>query len=507
MRLFNIVVLIVMFSPDMGDGCASAETTRPNILLAISDDQTWRHAGAYGDETASTPAFDRVAREGVLFNYGFCSAPTCSPSRAAILTGQDFWRLESGANLFGALQDKYPVYPRLLEAAGYYVGHTGKARGWNPKLSGRANHPAGDAFNRLRLKSVPAAGISKIDYAANFEAFLESRPNGKPFCFWYGAIEPHRFYESGSGLRSGKKLENATVPAFFPDVPQVRGDILDYYVEIEWFDRHLARIITLLEERGELDNTMIVVTSDHGMPFPRAKTNLYDYGTRVPLAICWPAKVAGRRVIDDFVNLTDLAPTFLEAAGLEVPSEVTGRSLMKILESAKQGRVDPQRDKVVIGRERHGYNRVPHVGYPCRAIRNYDYLYIRNFKPDRLPGFDTDGGITRSYMLANRHTAQGQRFFRLWFGPRPMDELYDCRADPDQIRNLVDEPAYADVHRKLAAELDAHLRKAGDPRVLGTGDVFETYTYFGRDGSQKPFFDEIRKELAVEAGRPPTRRP
>ncbi|HIK91134.1 MAG TPA: heparan N-sulfatase [Planctomycetes bacterium] len=502
MRYFQIAVLsvVILLFPD--NWLAAAEPARPNILLAISDDQTWRHAGAYGDTVVSTPAFDRVAREGVLFNYGFCSTPSCSPSRAAILTGQDFWRLKSGANLFGALPNNHLVYPRLLEAAGYYVGHTGKARAWNQKLSGRAKHPAGDAWNQKRLKSAPAAGISRIDYAENFEAFLKSRPKGKPFCFWYGSIEPHRFYEAGSGVRSGKNLKDVIVPAFFPDVPQVRADILDYYVEIEWFDRHLARIIEMLEERGELNNTIIVVTSDHGMPFPRAKTNLYDYGVRVPLAIRWPAKVAGKRVVNDFVNLTDLAPTFLEAAGLDIPAAMTGRSLMKILTSTKQSRIELQGDRVFFGRERHGYNRVPHVGYPCRAIRNYKYLYIHNFKPDRLPGFDTDSGITKSHMLANRHDAAGKRNFHLWFGPRPAEELYDCLKDPDQIRNLADDPAYEETRRELAVALDAHLRKTGDPRVLGQGDEFDTYPYFGPDRSKKAYFQKLRKELQSDRTSP-----
>ena len=496
---YVVLNLIMIGLVSVGSRFAYSDAARPNILLATSDDQSWCHTGAAGDKAVSTPAFDRVAREGVLFRYAFCSAPSCSPSRAALLTGQDFWRLESAASLFGALKQKYPVYPRLLEAAGYFVGHTGKARSWNAKLSGRSRHPAGDAWNRCRQSSVPASGIDKTDYAANFEAFLDSRPEGKPFCFWFGAIEPHRAYDPGSGVRSGKMLGDADVPGFFPDVPEIRGDILDYYVEIEWFDSHLGRIIGLLEERGELDNTLIVVTSDHGMPFPRAKTNLYDYGARVPLAIRCPVLVRGGRVIDDFVNLTDLAPTFLDAAGLAVPTEMTGRSLTTILRSGKQGRVDRQRDRVVFGRERHGWNRVPHIGYPCRAIRTKDHLYIRNFKPDRLPGFDTDGGITRSYMLDHRHAGEGRRLFQLWFGQRPGEELYDCRTDPGQIRNLAGDPGFDDIRRRLAAELDSHLRHSGDPRVVGGGDVFDGYPYFGPDKSKDAFFHAMRNELLPNA--------
>ena len=320
---------------------------RPNILVAISDDQGWPHASAYGCRFVNTPAFDRVAREGVLFTSAFCTSPSCSPSRAGLLTGLNMWQMEEGGLLWSTLPAKYDVYPDLLEAHGYHIGHTNK--GWGPgsiEASGRTRNPAGPAYNRCRNQP-PTAQMSKIDYAANFGEFLAARRPGQSFCFWYGAKEPHRVYEKGSGLRAGKRLEDVDVPPYLPDCEEVRGDLLDYALEIEWFDTHLGRMLRRLDDAGELDNTIVVVTGDNGLPFPRAKANLYAHGLHVPLAVRWGSRVPAGRTVTDFVSFIDLAPTFLEAAGLVVPPHVTGRSLMPVLTSAAAGRVDPSRDQVV----------------------------------------------------------------------------------------------------------------------------------------------------------------
>ena len=364
-----------------------------------------------------------------------------------------------------------PVYPLLLENAGYHVGHWRKC--WGPgqlEPGGYVEkHPGGK------------------EYIGGFKEFLDARPEGSPFCFWLGTSDPHRPYEEGTGEASGIDIDSIQVPGFFPDDKEIRSDIADYYYEVQRFDRECGEALKLIEEIGEIDNTIVVMTGDHGMPFPRCKTSLYDYGVRMPLAIRWPARAKGGRVVQDFVNLTDMAPTFLNAAGLKPPAEMTGRSLLPVLTSGKAGRVDPARDKVVVGRERHGWNREPNVGYPMRAIRTHRHLYIRNFHPERRPGFDIDSGPTRSYMLAHRDDERGRRLHQLWFERRPAEELYDCEKDPFQIHNLSDQPQHAAVQRELAAQLDAHLKKAGDPRVMGKGDVFDTYRYYGRPSGARLF--------------------
>ncbi|MBZ0258923.1 sulfatase, partial [bacterium] len=314
---------------------------RPNILFAISDDQSWPHASAYGSRMVNTPAFDWVAREGCLFSNAYASAPQCSPNRASILTGRPIWSLEEAGTHSSYFPKKWTVYPDLLEDAGYYIGYTGKA--WGPgnwQDAGRKRNPGGEQFSDIRAKDLPK-GINPLDYAANFEAFMKDKPADSPFYFWYGCYEPHRVYQQGIGQDAGKKLTDAEVPPFLPDNGVIRGDLLDYAYEIEWFDAHLMRMLNLLKERGELDNTLVIVTSDNGMPFPGAKATLYEYGIHMPLAIRWPAGMKGGRKIDDFVPFIDFAPTLLEAAGVEVPNGVMGRSFLDVLASNQSGQVDP----------------------------------------------------------------------------------------------------------------------------------------------------------------------
>ena len=478
----------------------AATSPRPNILFAIADDWSWPFASIAGDKTAQTPNFDRIAREGVLFRQAHTAAPTCTASRGSILTGQWFARLESGGDLWSALPAKFEVYPDLLERAGYSVGFTGK--GWGPgnyQAGGRTRNPAGPEFNQ-RTAELANRDISKLDYARNFEDFLGGRTAGQPFCFWYGGHEPHRTYEVGSGLRAGKRLADVRIPTGLPDSPEVRGDLLDYALEIEWFDTHLGRMLRMLEQAGELDNTLIVVTGDNGLPFPRAKANLYGNGTHVPLAVRWGSKVPGGRVVDDFVSLPDLAPTFLQAAGLQPTSAMTARSFLDILTGKQSGFVDPRRDRVFSGRERHTLAQPDSTaGYPMRSIRTREFLYVRNYRPERYPvGVDTkaanayrdiDPGLTKQYMMDHRGEVSVANLFELGFGRRPAEELYELRADPAEQKNLVGEPARAAIKTRLAAELDSQLNAWKDPRALGRGDEFDTYPYYGSQDATD-FFDK-----------------
>ena len=479
----------------------AAPDSRPNILLAIADDWSWPFSSLAGDKTAKTPSFDRIAREGVLFPCAYTVAPTCTASRGSILTGQWFARLEEGGDLWSTLPAKFDVYPDLLEHSGYLVGFTGK--GWGPgeiKPGGRTRNPAGPEYNH-RTNPTPTTGIANIDYTKNFADFLARRSQGQPFCFWYGGHEPHRPYEAGTGLRSGKRLADVRLPGGLPDSPEVRGDLLDYALEIEWFDTHLGRIVKMLEEAGELDNTIIAVTGDNGLPFPRAKANLYDNGTHVPLAVRWGAKVPGGRTVEDFISLSDLAPTFLQAAGLEPTPAMTARSFLDILTSAKSGRVDSRRERVFTGRERHTMAQADGntAGYPMRAIRTRDYLYIRNYRPERFPaGVDThaanayrdiDPGPAKNYMMEHRGDPGVANLYELGFGKRPADELYDLRSDPTEMRNLASDSSRKDIKTRLAAELEAQLKNWRDPRVLGGADPFDSYPYYG-SLSEKDFFDK-----------------
>ena len=267
------------------------------------------------------------------------------------------------------------------------------------------------------------------------------------------------------------------------------------------FDTALGLLLKKLEAIGELQNTMVVVSGDHGIPgFTHGKTNLYDFGTNVPLAIRWPVRAPGGRVVKDFVNLMDLAPTFLETGITKIPEVMTGRSLVNVLVSQKDGWVDPVRDFVVTGRERHvATARAGNLPYPQRALRTEDYLYIRNFKPDRWPEgdplglaegkvpseeeltedtratfADVDAGPTKAWVVLNRKdkSAQGPKYYQWAFGKRPAEELYDLSEDPDQVKNLAGESGYAEIQKKMAERLMSILKDANDPRVTGDGSTF-----------------------------------
>ncbi|MBI4876862.1 MAG: sulfatase, partial [Acidobacteria bacterium] len=363
---------------------------RLNILFAIADDQSWLHTSSAGDLVVKTPAIDSVAEKGVLFTNAISGSPGCAPSRAAILTGRGPWQLEEGGTHASLFPGKLRVYPDLLREAGYHTGMSGKGAGpANWRDAGWKHNPAGAEYNRLRFDQTPA-GISPVDYAANFDQFLKERPAGQPFCFWYGGHEPHRAYGQGSGARSGKRLDQVRVPSFLPDTPEVRGDILDYYQEIEWFDRQLGKMLARLEEIGELDRTLVLATADNGMPFPRSKANLYEYGIHLPLAVSCPGRFKGGRKVEDLVSFMDFAPTLLEAAGLKPPEIMTGKSFLEVLASGRSGRVDARRTRAFSGRERHSHARRDNLGYPARALRPPEYLYIRNFAPDRWPAGDPE---------------------------------------------------------------------------------------------------------------------
>jgi N-sulfoglucosamine sulfohydrolase len=454
---------------------------RPNILFLLADDWAWPHASCLGYAAVKTPTFDRLAREGVLFRNAHCAAPSCSASRAAMLTGQWPWRLEDGVNLRGSLSTKYTVYPELLERAGYFIGLNGK--GYGPGgLADRSQNAAGPNY-------------------PSFPAFLAARPQGKPFCFWFGCHKPHRPYRAGSGVRNGLDPAKVVVPPYLPDNEVVRSDICDYLAESQDFDRQAGVILAALDRIGELDDTLIVMSGDNGWPFPRSKATLYDSGTHQPLAIRWGQAPAGR-TIDDFVSLADLAPTFLEAAGLAVPKNMTARSLAPLLRSAKSGRVEPQRDHVLTCMETHVPCRLladgSLGGYPMRSILTKDFHYIRNYRADRWPAgdppgpaasltfdllakdtraafADVDAGPAKAWLVMHRNEPAVRPFAQRAFGKRPARELYDVRHDPYELKNVAEEPAFQETASSLDARLTAELKAMGDPRATGGGDEFDRY--------------------------------
>ena len=473
---------------------AAAADERPNIFIAISDDQSWLDASAYGSKMAITPNFDRVAKEGVLFTQAFCPSPGCSPSRAAFLTGLNTWQIEHAGTHASYFDPKYETFPKRLAAAGYFVGHTGK--GWGPgdaRKLGWPENPAGPKFGGK-------------GYAGAFEKFLSERPKDQPFCFWFGSSDPHRGYAKGSGLKKGKKLEDAEVPPFLPDTPEIRSDMLDYAFEVERFDDDLGKMLALLEESGELDNTLLIVTSDNGCPIPRAKANCYEHGIHMPLAIRFGKKIPAGRVVDDLVGFTDLTATIYDITGAK-PSEnfeLVGESIRNILESEESGVVDASRTAVYSARERHSSSRFNSLSYPQRCIRTHDYLLIINFHPERWPAgpgqkfdrvvYDKNGDVVSSklsgehsgyhdidacpsltFLIQNSDNPEIAKYLDLAVARRPKYELFDIRSDPGCLHNLAGQDEFAKTEAKLRTQLETYLKQTGDNRITGEGDIWETY--------------------------------
>ncbi len=473
----------------MVSATAAAESRGPNILFALADD--WGlHAGAYGTKWVSTPAFDRVAADGLLFSNAYTPTAKCAPSRSSILTGRNPWQLKEAVNHLCHFPAEFITTFEALAAHGWFTGHT--LKGWSPgsavDTAGQHRQMTGPAFNAHKAPP-PTSGISDNDYARNFEAFLDAAPEGAPWCFWYGSIEPHRTYEYGSGAaKGGRKITDIDrVPGYWPDHETVRNDLLDYAFEIEHFDRHLARMLATLDERGLLENTLVIVTSDNGMPFPRVKGNTYDFANHLPLAMMWKGGILHPgRVIDDFISFIDFAPTFISLAGLQWSetgmAAPEGRGLSYLFRTEKSGTVDATRDHVLVGRERNDIGRPQDAGYPTRGIIRDGWLYLRNFEPDRWPAcnpetgyLDCDGGATKTFLLESRRKNGGDPYWSLCFGKRPGEELYHLRDDPDCLRNLAGDAEAAAKRVALATEMTERLKKQGDPRVLGQGGQIDRY--------------------------------
>lgn len=465
---------------------AAAKT--PNIIFAISDDQSFPHASIYGTKWVKTPAFDRIAREGLLFMNCYTPNAKCGPSRSIIVTGRNSYQLEQAANHISDFPDKFKSFMEIIrDHTNYVVGHTGKTV--SPMKIPKGRQLAGPSWSKAKLKPGKPS-MSNNDYAENFKLFMEAKPQDRPFAFWYGCTEPHRGYKYGLGIeKGGKSIDQIDrVPGYWPDNETVRTDMLDYAYEIEHFDEHLGKILSYLEKVGELDNTIIVVTSDNGMPFPRCKGNQYEISNHLPLAIMWPKgiKNPGRK-ITDYVSFIDFAPTFLDLAGVNDPAKhgmqpMQGKSLRPIFDSSKSGRVEAWRDHVILGQERHDYGRPGEVGYPVRSIIKDGFYYIHNFKPERWPScnpetgyLQVDGSPTKTTVLEMRRKGESDHYWKLCFGKRPAEELYNLGKDRDCIQNLASNPEYESILKQLKQQLFKELKDQGDPRMFGNGDIFDNY--------------------------------
>ena len=467
------------------------DSQRPNVLLIVSDDQSYPYAGAYGCPWVRTPGFDRIASEGILFNRCYTPNAKSAPSRACMLTGRYSWELGALANHIPIWpDDRYPTVFEVLAEAGYEVGFTGK--GWAPgepgSREGKPRRLTGRPWQKRLVQEPPTTELGKWDYAANFADFLEhAGSSGRPWLFWMGIREPHRKYQYGSGISVGGKstADIDRVPSYWPDCDSVRVDMLDFAYEIEYYDDHVTRSLELLEQSGALDNTIVIITSDNGMPFPRRKGNSYEGSVHLPLAVMWPRGITSPgRVSDDYVSVVDFVPTILEAAGLDAGAlgmeSLSGVSMCSIMRGRSNGR-----DHLLLGRERHDAARPEDAGYPIRGMLRSGLLLLENARPDLWPagnpefGYrDADSSPTKSFILNEKRSGADSLYWEACFGMRPSVELYDLAADPDCMDNLADHPHMVRKCRRLQRLMHRELRRQGDPRELGGGDGFDRYPFY-----------------------------
>jgi N-sulfoglucosamine sulfohydrolase len=521
MHRFAFLILFASFGFS-----AHAETKRPNILVLFADD-LGRYASAYSskeqasvNDIISTPTFDRIASEGVLATNAFVSAPSCSPCRAALISGRHFFTNGSCSQLHHRWHGpeetdpwlKITGYAEILKGAGYHIGLTHKdhVRGerFGPQFS-----KAGRKVNTFsqNVSKAKDAGAAKEELyqecRKNFQQFLAQRKDGQPFLYHFHPTNPHRAWTAGSGKKLwGLDPDNlqGKMPPFLPDVPVVREDLADYLGEAMAFDECCRVLLEELKATGEYDNTLIVISGDHGAPgFPRGKTNCYDFGARVLFAARWPEHIKSAQTITTPISLIDLAPTFLAAAGLEKADSMHGENLLPALKSGDQSGL---RSWALIGRETHVESaRALQLPYSMRSIRTAGHLYIINFTPEREPmgdllklatepaslNFeilakntrltyaDVDAGPTKAFMILNRDKPEFKTQWELGFGARPAEELYELKSDPHQIKNLAQDPAHQKTREVLRAQLMAELKKHNDPRLDGNQFDFPPYCKIG----------------------------
>ncbi len=450
---FPLLLLVILpFSlPAAPDG--QLGEAPPNFIIFVADDMGWNDNGPYGNAGIRTPSMDRLAREGLTFNRALLTTSSCSPSRASILTGR--YPHNTGApELHMPVPADQVLLSSLLREAGYYTASAGK---WH------LGDEVRDQFDRI-LQGGGPSGCEKWVEA------LRDRPRDKPFFLWLAAFDPHRDYAEDT-IPEPHSPEDVFVPPFLPDAPEVRADLARYYDEITRFDSHVGQVLEELERQGVAGNTLVLLISDNGRPFPRCKTRLLDSGIRTPLIARWPGGGIPRgRRSDALVSSIDIAPTILELAGMADQPDFQGSSFARTLK-------DPQIPAREFAFAEHNWH--DYMAFE-RAASNRRFTYIRNWRPDlpATPPADAVRSPTYQLMLdLERRRELTPDQCDTFMLPRPGEELYDNVADPYSLHNLAEDPRYAGELKVLRGVLDDWTEETGDllPGML-TKDRFDRTT-------------------------------
>jgi len=396
---------------------------RPNFVIIIADDVNWNDVGAYGHPRIRTPNIDRMATEGIKFEWAFLTCSSCSPSRSSIMTGR--YPHSTGAqNLHMPLPADQVVFARLLKDAGYYTASRGK---W---------HLGDDA--KVHVDTVADSLPSGCE---KWTDALRGRPKDKPFLMWFASHDAHRPYKPNA-IAEPHTPEDAVVPPFLPDVAETRTDLALYYDEVARLDGYVGEVLDELARQKVADDTVVLFVSDNGRPFPRCKTTVYDSGVRTPFIVRWPGKVKPGTVCTNLVSVVDIAPTIVELAGLECSPTFQGKSFVKMLTRPETS----IRDFVFAEHNWHDYQ--AHE----RAVRSKRYLYIRNAFPHlpATPPADVVRSITYEKMQKLRsHGNLDREHEGCFIVPRPSEELYDTLEDPYSLNNIASDREYGHVLEQM----------------------------------------------------------
>lgn len=440
---------------------AAEVSVKPNIVFVLSDDHSYPFLGCYGRPELKTPHLDQLAAEGMKFHRMFTGAPQCVPSRATFLTGRS-----PVANRITRFSSPLPrdeiTYPEILKKdAGYFIGVLG--RSYHLDGSGRSPEVSRRVFEENQLQTfqerfdyVDATGQDTIPQTLN--TFFDQRPKDKPYYLWVNFSDPHHPWDTGENPPDPAKL---AVPGSLPDLPGVRADLSRYEGEIEHMDAHFKRVLDIIQKRAGLENTLVIFTGDNGMAFPSGKGSLHDPGLNVPLLVWWPGVIKPGTESRALISGEDVAPTFLEAAGLSVPKRISGRSFLPLLKGES---FEPRR-YVFAERGPHGSatftknTSASGVDY-SRAVRSEHYKLIYNVTPShRYSPVDSSGDPGwKDIVKANENKTLAPEFVTLWFtSPRAIYELYDLENDPHELSNLAGQSQVQAVEQELKEALQEKM--------------------------------------------------
>jgi len=455
--LRSFAAALLTLTASLLNGLRAAD--RLNVLIITTDDMSCDSVGAYGCPLpGTTPNMDRLAAASLRFNHAFVQVGNCMPSRNVMFSGR--YPHNNGVEGFRQVRNSYPVMADLMQAGGYYTGIRHKvthSTPWSP-------YPAWDVVLDRQPDGTQLDQKNPASYHLSTRRGIEeARAAGKPFCLNLNISDPHKpFYGENGRLDENRPSrvftpEEVPVPGFLFDDPAVRRELALYYSSVRRADDSLGEILRALRESGEEERTAIIFLSDHGMPLPFAKTQLYFHSTRTPWMVRWPG-VTRAGTVDDrhLISAVDLLPTLLDIVGRPHPPGLDGRSFAPILRGANQD----GRDHIVAEyNENSGGHR-----HPMRAIITRDHGYLFNPWSNGIRAMATATKGTATYRrmvtLAKESPAIEARL-RL-FEHRVPEELYDYARDPDALRNLIDDPTHRAKRDEMAARLEDWMVRTKD---------------------------------------------